>query len=190
MKARASFYPCAVLVLMLAVGTGCSKAPSDAQMASDIEAKINADSGLQGKQLGVQAAGGVVTLSGTVDNDAQREAASRYAGSEAGVKQVFNNLQVTPPAQSVKAAPPARGKPKPAPAKHRSRPRKSEDDSGSASNQQEVAAATPAPAPATVVIPPPAPQPATPPTPPTTAATAESDCSLRYGFVGAAGGSD
>ena len=107
MRARISPYLQAALILTLAVAVGCSKTPNDTQIASDIQAKINADSGLQGKQLGVQAAGGVVTLSGTVDSDAQREAASRYAGSEEGVKQVFNNLQVVPPApvQTAKAAP-------------------------------------------------------------------------------------
>jgi hypothetical protein len=143
-------------------------------MASDIQAKINADSGLQGKQLGVQAAGGVVTLSGTVDNDAQREAASRYAGSEAGVKQVFNNLQVVPPVpvQTAKATP-SPEKHKPSPSKPRRQPRKSQDDDAPAAGDrpQEVASAAPAPAPvpapvSAVVIPPTPPQPSTPPPPP------------------------
>ena len=35
-----------------------------------------------------------MTLSGNVDNDAQREAAGRQAASVAGVKTVINNLQV------------------------------------------------------------------------------------------------
>lgn len=171
MKARASFYLYAVLILALAAGVGCSKAPNDAQMASDIQAKINADSGLQGKQLGVQAAGGVVTLSGTVDNDAQRQAASRYAGSEAGVKQVFNNLQVVPPVpvQTAKAQP-VPEKRKPSPTKPRRQPRKSDDDPAPVSDAPaQVAAAAPAPAPApvsAVVIPATPPQPSAPPPPP------------------------
>jgi BON domain-containing protein len=170
MKAGASFCLYGVLILALAAGVGCSTRPSDAQMASAIQAKLNADSGLQGKQLGVQAANGTVTLSGTVDNDAQREAAARYAASEAGVKQVVNNLQITPPAALLTAqAPPAREMRKPSPTKRR--PRKSEDDapSATADNPPEVAAAIPAPVPAqvsTVVIPPPTPQPASPPPPP------------------------
>lgn len=171
MKARASFYLHAALILTLAAAVGCSKVPDDTQMASDIQAKINADSGLQGKQLGVQAAGGVVTLSGTVDNDAQREAASRYAGSEAGVKQVFNNLQVVSPTpvQSAQAAPAQHDrKPSPATKPHR-QPRKSpdqDDDTPAVSDAPtQVASAAPAPAP----IPAPAPVstvPATPPPPP------------------------
>jgi|HubBroStandDraft_6_1064221.scaffolds.fasta_scaffold42563_4 hypothetical protein len=174
MKARASSYLCAVLALALAVAVGCSKAPNDAQIASDIQAKINADSGLQGKQLGVQAAGGVVTLSGTVDNDAQREAASRYAGSEAGVKQVFNNLQVVASAAQTAPAAATPPKRKPSPANRRQPPKPQDDDAGGGSNTPtQVAAAAPAPAPApaaaplsTVVIPPSTQQPPSPPPPP------------------------
>ncbi|HLW89592.1 MAG TPA: BON domain-containing protein [Terriglobales bacterium] len=170
MKAKACFLY-AVFIFTLAAGVGCSKAPNDAQIASDIQAKINADSGLQGKQLGVQAANGSVTLSGTVDNDTQRDAAARYAASEAGVKQVVNNLQITPPApvQTAQAPPAAPEKPKPSPVKHRGQAPKTEDDAPPpvSDDSTQVASAAPAPAPvSTVVIPPPAPQPATPPPPP------------------------
>jgi hypothetical protein len=68
---------------------------------------------LQGKQLSVQAANGTVTLSGSVDNDAQREAAARYASGIPGVKQVVNNLQVGPPPASM---PTAAAEPEPQPA--------------------------------------------------------------------------
>ncbi|MGO9650624.1 MAG: BON domain-containing protein [Terriglobales bacterium] len=207
MKARASFYLYAALILTFAVAVGCSKAPNDAQIASDIQAKLTADSGLQGKQLGVQAENGTVTLSGAVDNDNQRDAAARYAASEAGVKQVVNNLQITLPApvQAAQALPAPKER-KPSPAKHRPQPRKSEDDAAPAvsDNPREVASAAPTPAPApdpvpapapvsTVRIPPPAQSPA-PCLATTTAAfsssAAESDSSLRHGFVGAVGGSD
>jgi len=101
MKARVSLYVSAlVLLLTLAVAVGCSKAPNDAQLASDIQTRLSADSGLQGKQLSVQAANGTVTLAGTVDNENQRQAAARYAASAEGVKQVVNNLQVAPPVAS------------------------------------------------------------------------------------------
>jgi hypothetical protein len=49
---------------------------------------------LSTKQLTVQANNGVVTLSGFVDNDAQRQAASRQAASVEGVREVVDNLQV------------------------------------------------------------------------------------------------
>ncbi len=94
MKTRPSLLVGVALAAALAVGVGCVKAPSDAQVTTDIQSKLAADSGLQNKQLTVQAVNGTVTLSGSVDNDAQREAAAKYAASAPGVKTVINNLQV------------------------------------------------------------------------------------------------
>jgi hypothetical protein len=84
----------AVCTTLLAVSVACSKAPNDAQVVSDVQAKLSTDSGLQNKQLTVQSSNGTVTLSGAVDNDAERQAAAKYAASEPGVKTVINNLQV------------------------------------------------------------------------------------------------
>ena len=83
-----------ILAGILVVGVGCAKKLDDAKMSSDIQSKFSQDSGLSTKQLTVQANNGVVTLSGTVDNDAQRDAAGRQAASEPGVKTVINNLQI------------------------------------------------------------------------------------------------
>src|SRR5690348_5344998 len=95
MKPRAAIYLSVFLVLAtLTIGVACSKAPDDSAVNSQIQAKLNGDSGLQGKPLTVQTSGGVVTLSGTVDNDAERTAAARYASEVPGVKQVVNNLQI------------------------------------------------------------------------------------------------
>jgi hypothetical protein len=91
------------LALALTLAVACTKAANDAQVTSDIQSKLASDSGLQNKQIGVQSDKGSVTLSGTVENDAQREAAARYAASAPGVKQVINNLQVAP--MSAMAAP-------------------------------------------------------------------------------------
>jgi BON domain len=165
MRARISFCGVVALLIALGIAIGCSKTPNDAQMTSDIQAKLNADSGLQGKQLTVQADKGTVTLSGTVDNDAEREAAARYASSEPGVKQVVNNLQVQPaaPVQAAEAAPPAE-EPKPAPSApappaKRHHARKQEQASADSSATSAASAAPPPP-------PVPAPAPSTPPPPP------------------------
>jgi BON domain len=163
MRARISIRGCVVaLLISLGIAIGCSKTPNDAQMTSDIQAKLNADSGLQGKQLTVQAAKGTVTLSGTVDNDAQREAAARYASSEPGVKEVVNNLQVQPPApvQAAQVEPPAeQPKPTPAPSSKRHHSHKQEQDSGDSAVSSAASTAPPPP-------PAPAPAPSTPPPPP------------------------
>jgi BON domain len=117
------FFRTTLLAAVLAISVGCAKPPNDAQVTSEIQTKLGADSGLQNKQLTVQAANGTVTLSGTVDNDAEREAAARYAASAPGVKQVINNLQVAPMAAAETA---------PAPATVQTAPAKTEKPSPSA----------------------------------------------------------
>jgi hypothetical protein len=165
MRAKLSFYVTTIaLIAILTIGVGCTKAPNDAQLTSDIQNKLVADSGLQGKQLGVKAEDGTVTLTGTVDNDGQREAAARYAASEPGVKQVINNLQVAapPPVEAAQTAPPVEeAKPSPAPApKPRRRARERDLPSSSSSN------ANSSPAPMTAMTAPAAPAPPPPPPPP------------------------
>jgi hypothetical protein len=172
MKAKLSLYLSGMMLLaILTLGVGCTKAPNDAQLTSNIQSKLATDSGLQGKQLGVKAEAGTVTLSGTVDNDAEREAAARYASTEPGVKQVINNLTVAapPPVDAAQAAPPApapapapapveESKPSPSP-KPRRHVRERREPSSIDSNPAPVASMTPAPA----VAPP---VPSTPPPPP------------------------
>jgi len=124
MKARASVYLSVILLVSLMGATAaCNQVPNDSQISTQLQDKLNADSGLQGKQLSVQASKGVVTLSGNVDNDAQREAAARYAAAVPGVKQVVNNLQVGAPAPAAAMPEPQQQAPvetpKPAPATRR-----------------------------------------------------------------------
>ena len=111
MKARITVCLCILLLISVAGTVACSKAPNDSQISSQLQEKFNSDSGLQGKQLSVQAANGTITLSGSVDNDTQREAAARYASAIPGVKTVVNNLQVGPPPTAAAVAP----EPQPAP---------------------------------------------------------------------------
>jgi BON domain len=93
------------LGLSLAMLAGCSRKPerTDAQVASDVQNKIYSDAGIQSRQISVQAAGGVVTLSGDVTSDVERNAAANDAGAIDGVRTVINNLQV----QQAQAVPPA-----------------------------------------------------------------------------------
>jgi hypothetical protein len=165
MKSRGSLYVRAVLLLItFSIAVGCSKARNDAQIANHIQTKIKADSGLHSQQLAVQSANGSVTLSGVVDNHAQREAAARYASSEPRVKQVVNNLEVTPstPAQSAQAAPPPAEEPKPV-SHHQKKSRKPEDDSTSGSPQEVAQNPPPTITPTVAPAPPSAPPPPPPP---------------------------
>src|SRR5258707_14223484 len=120
-----------LLLGILAIGLACTKAPDDSQLTSQIQSKLTQDSGLQDKQITVQTSGGVVTLSGTVENETQREAAARYASAIPGMKQVVNNLQTTSAPtgsadQMTQATPPAREKPsvkhRPSNPRHRMQP--------------------------------------------------------------------
>jgi len=89
-----SFITPLLLAIVLGMGAGCARKPDDAKISSEVQSKFSQDSGLASKQLSVKAEEGVVTLAGSVDNDAQRDAAGRQAASVAGVKTVINNLQV------------------------------------------------------------------------------------------------
>jgi BON domain len=165
MKAKLSLYMTGLLLLaILTVGMGCTKAPNDAELTSNIQTKLATDSGLTGKQLGVKAEGGTVTLTGTVDNDAEREAAARYAAAELGVKQVINNLQVAPSTETAQAttppAPVEEAKPSPSPKPRRREPRvrDTQPPSNNGAPSAPVASMTP---PATMSA-----VPSTPPPPP------------------------
>jgi hypothetical protein len=108
-----------LLAVILGIGVGCAKKPDDTKISSEIQNKFSQDSGLGSKQLAVKAESGVVTLSGTVDNDAQREAAGKQAASIVGVKTVINNLEVSnigKPTAVADMAPPAADVPASAPA--------------------------------------------------------------------------
>jgi hypothetical protein len=87
-----------VLIAMALLAASCSRIGSrtDAQVASDVQNKINGDSSIPDKQLNINANNGVVTLTGTVASDAARNAAANDAAQIEGVKTVVNNLEVAP----------------------------------------------------------------------------------------------
>ncbi len=79
---------------MLTAACNKSQTRTDAQVAGDIQGKLNADQVVANKQIAVMAANGVVTLSGTVGSDAERAAAASDAATVSGVRTVVNNLTV------------------------------------------------------------------------------------------------
>ena len=81
-----------VLAGAVFLGVGCSKKPTDAQLAANVQKQITADSALQGQPISVAANNGTVTLSGMVSGPGSRELASNDASKVAGVKTVVNNL--------------------------------------------------------------------------------------------------
>jgi osmotically-inducible protein OsmY len=86
-----------VAILLLAcVLAGCKKGPDDDTLAQNVKAKISADPKLGPQAISVTAKDGVVTLSGTVNTDADKSSAETLAKSVDGVKSVTNSLTTKP----------------------------------------------------------------------------------------------
>jgi hypothetical protein len=99
MKTRKISFWLISALLAMTLATGCAKGPgtqrADADVAADVQAKINSDANLPNKAITVNANNGTVTLSGTVATETERLAAANDAGQVDGVKTVVNNLQVS-----------------------------------------------------------------------------------------------
>src|SRR5579864_3350800 len=92
MKPKVGLYLCALLLAgSLGLTIGCTRAPNDAQVAGNVQSKIYADSNVQSRQITVQSANGVVTLTGYANSDAERATAAADAAQVDGVKTVVNN---------------------------------------------------------------------------------------------------
>jgi hypothetical protein len=105
------------MLAALAAMSACNKtpAPTDAQVAAEVQRRISQDSRIGSHEIGVQANDGIVTLSGDVDSDVERASAATDAATVQGVKTVVNNLvvqQAEALQPSVNTLPPARPKKK------------------------------------------------------------------------------
>ena len=113
-----------IVCSLLVLSTGCSKkatesaeqpAPSsvqpqtplqpsnDQQILGQIQSRIQGEPALHGQRIDVNVAGGVATLSGSVDNDASRSLAAADSGAVDGVRTVINNLEVKPSKAAIEA---------------------------------------------------------------------------------------
>lgn len=165
MKPKVALYLCALLLAgALGLTMGCTRAPNDAQVAGSVQSKIYADPNVQSRQITVQSANGIVTLSGYANSDAERATAAADAAQVEGVKTVVNNLEVSAPAQAAAPAAeqPAQQEEAPAPAPVRRRAvrhRERRAPAATTQNASDTMAMNSAPAPAPA-------EPATPPPPP------------------------
>ena len=164
MRIKAALYSAGVSALSLAFLAGCSRNENrtDAQVAIDVQARIYSDTGVQSHQISVQAANGVVTLSGDVNSDSERVAAASDAATVAGVKTVVNNLQI----QQAQTTSPAAPAPTQKPAKHNSAARHHGQLDASANADTQASNLPPAPPFPAEQTPPPTPPPPVPPAPP------------------------
>ena len=171
MRTKGPAYAIFILALSLAWVVGCSRKVerTDAQLASDVQNKIYSDQGIQSRQISVQAANGVVTLSGDVNSDVERTAAANDAGAIDGVKTVINNLQVqqaqatAPPARAAKPTPGKKHPQEAAKSRHHRKNVTEADNSApndmQANNTPPVMQEAPPPEPAPAPAPPPPPPP-------------------------------
>ena len=83
---------------------GCKAPANDAALTTQVQSTLTADSAVAGQPVQASVQGGVVTLNGSVANDAQRSLAARDAAGVAGVKEVVNNITVGPPAAPAQAS--------------------------------------------------------------------------------------
>ncbi len=72
-------------------------APADLTISANVNAAFQADPALRLLEIGVATAGGVVTLSGSINTRENSERAAQIAGTVAGVKSVDNRLRVRAP---------------------------------------------------------------------------------------------
>lgn len=107
MKAKISA-SLAAMLLALGLAIGCSKSASnssDAQIIGEVATKVQSDATVQTKAVAIQSNNGIVTLSGQVASDAERNAIANDAAQVAGVKTVVNNLTVANAAAQPAPAP-------------------------------------------------------------------------------------
>jgi BON domain len=174
MRTKAPVHALVAVILMLGVFAGCSKTPArtDAQIASDVQSKFYADPAIESRQIQVQAAGGVVTLSGNVASESERAAAASDAAMVAGVRTVVNNVQVqqaqvTPPPTTVVQQPLPQKKPSPRETANKAARKHNhhgdEEQANAAANAMQASNAPPLETPPAVQAPPPPPSPPLPP---------------------------
>jgi BON domain len=145
--------------------SACNKAPAptDAQVATEVQNKVSQDSRIGSHEIGVQTDHGIVTLSGNVDSEVERTSAASDAATVHGVKTVVNNLAVQQAQSSTGGMPPQASTP--APASSRKKLAKSQADldkdygpgaakSGDSSNGAPSTQPVAAPAPAVAQAPP------------------------------------
>jgi hypothetical protein len=165
------------LALFLSACSSENKRPDDLAIKSGIQSKLFEDTTFKQRDIRVDSAKGVVTLTGTVASDTEKLAVEGLTRQVPGVTQVVNQLAVSaPPPTPAPQAETAASNPPPEKPKKAKHVRRQEESSEAKQPSEPVAAAlapvqaapaTPAPpAPVQTVAQTTAPAPASPPPPP------------------------
>ncbi len=78
--------------LLLAGVALAADPPTDGAINDNVRIKLSADAEVKGGALKVDVKQGVVTISGVVDTERQKEKATKIARKVKGVKKVVNNI--------------------------------------------------------------------------------------------------
>src|SRR5665213_578918 len=138
-----------VLAALICMSIGCSKKPTDAQLATTVQKQIGSDPALAAQPISVAVNDGTVTLTGTVSDTNARNLASKDASMVEGVRTVVNDLTTSGAPNANEA--PASGQPEQGAA---AVPAPIAPTPAAPAPTQEAAVPTPAPAqPQSAVIP-------------------------------------
>ena len=88
---------CAVLAVLFFLAGIClaaDKPISDDLIVDQVRIKLSADAEVKGGALGVDCKQGIVTLSGNVESQRQKDKAAKLAHKIKGVKQVINTIEL------------------------------------------------------------------------------------------------
>lgn len=86
---------CAVVFFLMAgLCLSADKPVSDDMIYDNVRIKLASDVDVKGGALKVEVKAGVVTLSGLVETQSQKDKATRLAKKVKGVKQVVNNIEI------------------------------------------------------------------------------------------------
>ena len=96
-----------IVILIASFAVACNKGPDDATLTTNVKAKLTADTTVPASAINVSAKDGAVTLTGTVNTDAEKTKAETVAKGVEGVKTVTNSLTVRPPVTTTTSVPAA-----------------------------------------------------------------------------------
>lgn len=82
--------------LLAGLVLAADKPVSDDAISDQVKVKLAADAIVKGGGLGVDTKAGVVTLTGVVATEKQKDRAAKVAGKVKGVKQVVNSITIAP----------------------------------------------------------------------------------------------
>jgi hypothetical protein len=120
-----------IALVAVSLTSGCSSKPNDAQIITNIQSQMFADSQLKNANLQVASINGQVTLKGTLPNAAARYEAYKIATQASGVAKVIDQTVIdgdvamantSAPAAALTPAPTPAVQPKPAPAPQPKKP--------------------------------------------------------------------